>query len=72
MFETIWPRAASIKNDDVIKQYTTDPEEMYEDFKNVVDLVIDGGAGGNVPSTIVDCTGADIRITRQGLGNLDQ
>jgi tRNA threonylcarbamoyl adenosine modification protein (Sua5/YciO/YrdC/YwlC family) len=63
---------ASIKNDDVIKQYTTDPEEMYEDFKNAVDLVIDGGAGGNIPSTVVDCTTADITITRQGLGDLDQ
>ena len=63
---------ASIKDDDIIKQYTTDPEEMYEDFKNIVDLVIDGGAGGNIPSTVVDCTTSDIRIIRQGLGNLDQ
>jgi tRNA threonylcarbamoyl adenosine modification protein (Sua5/YciO/YrdC/YwlC family) len=63
---------ASIKDDDIIKQYTTDPEEMYEDFKNVVDLVIDGGAGGNIPSTVVDCTTSEVRITRQGLGILDQ
>ena len=63
---------ASIKNDDAIKQYTTDPEEMYDDFKNLVDLVIDGGAGGNIPSTVVDCTTSEIKITRQGLGNLDQ
>jgi tRNA threonylcarbamoyl adenosine modification protein (Sua5/YciO/YrdC/YwlC family) len=62
---------ASIKDDDVIKQYTTDPEEMYEDFKNIVDLVIDGGAGGNIPSTVVDCTTSEIIITRQGLGKLD-
>jgi len=62
---------ASIKDDDVIKQYTTDPEEMYEDFKNIVDLVIDGGAGGNIPSTVVDCTTSEVRITRQGLGILD-
>ena len=60
---------SSIKDDDKIKEYTTDPEEMYEDFKMLVDIVIDSGAGGNVPSTIVDCTGGDLQITRQGLGD---
>lgn len=63
---------ASIKNDDMIKEYTTDPEEMYADFEHSVDLVIDSGAGGNVPSTVVDCTGQGIEIIRQGLGDLDQ
>lgn len=60
---------SSIKDDDLIKEYTTDPEEMYEDFKHVVDLVIDGGVGGNVPSTVIDCTGNRIQIIRQGLGD---
>jgi tRNA threonylcarbamoyl adenosine modification protein (Sua5/YciO/YrdC/YwlC family) len=63
---------SSIKNDDIIKEYTTDPEEIYEDFKNVVDLVIDGGVGGNVPSTVVDCTSDEFIITRQGLGHIRQ
>lgn len=63
---------SSIKNDDEIKAYTTDPEEMYKDFKHQVDIVIDGGIGGNVPSTVVDCTGDQITILRQGLGNIDQ
>lgn len=63
---------SSIKDDDLIKEYTTDPEEMYEDFKHVVDLVIDGGVGGNVPSTVVDCTGNRIQIIRQGLGDFSQ
>jgi tRNA threonylcarbamoyl adenosine modification protein (Sua5/YciO/YrdC/YwlC family) len=61
---------ASIKSDDLIREYTTDPEEMYEDFKHKVDLVIDSGAGGNVPSTVVDCTGDTFEIVRQGLGDL--
>jgi tRNA threonylcarbamoyl adenosine modification protein (Sua5/YciO/YrdC/YwlC family) len=61
---------ASIKDDDTIKEYTTDPEEILEDFKNEVDIVIDGGPGGNVPSTIVDCTGEEIQVVRQGLGEL--
>ncbi|HEY9046033.1 MAG TPA: L-threonylcarbamoyladenylate synthase [Ohtaekwangia sp.] len=62
----------SIKDDDHIKAYTTDPEEIYEDFKNAVDIVIDGGIGGNVPSTVVDCTADEITIIRQGLGDIDQ
>lgn len=61
---------SSIKDDDHIKEYTTDPEEIYEDFKTLVDIVIDGGAGGNLPSTVVDCSGDEISILRQGLGEL--
>jgi len=63
---------SSIKDDDKIKEYTTDPEEIYEDFKHQVDLVIDGGAGGNVPSTVVDFTSEEIEIVRQGLGIFDE
>ncbi len=59
---------SSIKDDDEIKEYTTDPEEIYEDFKNKVDLIVHGGQGGNVPSTIVDFTGSEPFVTRQGLG----
>lgn len=60
---------SSVKDDDQIKEYTTDPEEMYEDFKHVVDLVIDGGPGGHVPSTVVDFTSGEGVVTRQGLGD---
>lgn len=59
---------SSIKDDDRIKEYTTDPDEIYEDFKNQVDLVIDGGASGNVPSTFIDLTQPEPFIIRQGLG----
>ncbi|GHM99686.1 threonylcarbamoyl-AMP synthase [Cytophagales bacterium WSM2-2] len=62
---------SSIKDDDEIKEYTTDPEEIYEDFKHRVDLVIDGGAGGNVPSTVIDFTSGEAQVTRQGLGNFE-
>ena len=62
---------SSIKDDDRIKEYTTEPEEIYEDFKNKVDIVIDGGAGGNIPSTVVDCTGDELTIIRKGLGETD-
>jgi tRNA threonylcarbamoyl adenosine modification protein (Sua5/YciO/YrdC/YwlC family) len=62
---------SSIKDDDAIKEYTTDPEEIYEDFKHKVDLVINGGIGGNVPSTIVDFTEGEPIVIRQGLGEFD-
>ena len=62
---------SSIKDEDKIKEYTTDPEEIYDDLKNIVDVVIDGGIGGNVPSTIVDCTTDSLEIIRQGLGEFD-
>lgn len=63
---------SSVKNDDELKEYSTDPEEIYEDFKHTVDLVIDGGPGGNIPSTVVDCSDHELKIIRQGLGNIAQ
>ncbi|MBT1703581.1 L-threonylcarbamoyladenylate synthase [Chryseosolibacter indicus] len=63
---------SSIKDDDTILEYTTDPEEIYNDFKSLVDIVIDGGAGGNVPSTVIDCTQEQLEIVRQGLGVADE
>lgn len=63
---------SSIKDDDIIKAYTTDPDEIYEDFKHSVDLVIDGGPGNNIPSSVIDCTGDQIVIVREGLGSVDQ
>ncbi len=56
----------SVHSEDKVLEYTTDPELIYEDMGNLVDLVIDGGYGNNVPSTIVDCTGPEIEIIRQG------
>jgi tRNA threonylcarbamoyl adenosine modification protein (Sua5/YciO/YrdC/YwlC family) len=58
----------SIHDSDKIIDYTTDPELIYENFKEKVDLIIDGGYGGNVPSTIVDCTGDEVWILREGAG----
>ena len=52
---------------DMVEEYT-DPELMYENFKNRVDIVIDGGIGGMMPSTIVDCTTDDYVVIRQGAG----
>lgn len=52
---------------EMVEEYT-DPEVMYENFKNEVDYVIDGGIGGMIPSTIVDCTGEEPEVIREGLG----
>lgn len=60
--------SSSIKDDDEILEYTTDPELIYDKYKNSVDIVIESGYGGNVPSTIVDCTNGEFEIIRQGLG----
>lgn len=60
----------SIKDIDEVLEYTTDPELIHERYENLVDCVIDGGYGGNEPSTIVDCTGEEPEIVREGLGEL--
>lgn len=59
----------SIRDEDEIIEYSTDPELIYEKFGNIVDAVIDGGYGNNVPSTIIDCTGEDFEVLREGLGD---
>jgi tRNA threonylcarbamoyl adenosine modification protein (Sua5/YciO/YrdC/YwlC family) len=56
---------------ELVEDYT-DPELMYENFRNEIDYVIDGGMGGSVPSTIVDLTGEEAVLIRQGLGKWDQ
>lgn len=60
----------SVKDDDQILEYTTDPELIAERYENQVDMVVDGGFGSNLPSTVVDCTGPEIEIIRQGAGDL--
>jgi tRNA threonylcarbamoyl adenosine modification protein (Sua5/YciO/YrdC/YwlC family) len=54
---------------EMVEEYT-DPEIIYEKLGHLVDFVIDGGIGGMIPSTIVDCTIDDWHITRQGLGEI--
>lgn len=56
-------------HDDDIHDYATDPEIIYEEFKHLVDVVIDGGPGGVHPSTVIDCT-AEPKIVREGLGDI--
>ncbi|MEO7444399.1 MAG: L-threonylcarbamoyladenylate synthase [Ferruginibacter sp.] len=56
---------------EMVEEYT-DPEIIQETFGHLVDFVIDGGSGGIVPSTVVDCTSEEISIIRQGLGAFEE
>jgi tRNA threonylcarbamoyl adenosine modification protein (Sua5/YciO/YrdC/YwlC family) len=61
----------SIHDPDEVIEYTTDPELIYEKYRDFADIIIDGGYGKNEASTIVDCTGDEIQVIRQGLGILE-
>jgi tRNA threonylcarbamoyl adenosine modification protein (Sua5/YciO/YrdC/YwlC family) len=61
----------SIHDDDEILEYTTDPELIHEKYQDQVDLVIDGGYGSIVASSIVDCTTDEIEIVREGIKELE-
>ena len=60
----------SIRDEDEVIEYSTDPELIYEKYKNLVDIVIDGGYGDNVASTVVDTTTVSFEIIREGKGDL--
>ena len=64
--------STSIRDEDDIIEYSTDPELIFEKYQNQVDLVIDGGYGSNMPSTILDCTGDEVVVVREGLGQLEE
>lgn len=63
--------STSIRDDDDILEYTTDPELIFEKWNNSVDVIIDGGYGGNEGSTIVDLTDSYPEVIREGKGSLD-
>lgn len=60
--------SASLRSEDEITEYFTDPIDIYEDFKKLVDSVIDGGVGNNIPSTVIDATDSEPVLLRQGAG----
>jgi tRNA threonylcarbamoyl adenosine modification protein (Sua5/YciO/YrdC/YwlC family) len=63
--------SASLKDEDELKEYTTDPFSINERYESRVDMVLDGGFGNNHPSTVVDCTENEPELIRQGLGVVD-
>jgi tRNA threonylcarbamoyl adenosine modification protein (Sua5/YciO/YrdC/YwlC family) len=63
--------STSIRDDDDVLEYTTDPELIYEKWEKIVDVVVDGGYGGNVGSTIIDLSEGYPTVVREGKGSLD-
>lgn len=63
--------STSIHDEDEVVEYSTDPELIFEKWQNLVDVVIDGGYGYNIPSTIIDLSGSEPEIIREGKGSLD-
>ena len=61
----------SLHDEDEIVEYMTDPELIHEKYEKIVDVVIDGGFGHNVASTVVDCTGEEAEVIRQGIGEIE-
>ena len=62
---------SSLHADDAIQEYPTDPDEINDRFSKLVDIIIDGGPGGLIPSTIFNCANGEIEIMREGAGSLD-
>ncbi|MFC3196746.1 L-threonylcarbamoyladenylate synthase [Parapedobacter deserti] len=62
--------SASIHDDDEIIEYSTDPELIHEKYGDLVDIVVDGGYGGNIASTVVDVTSGEFEVIREGKGDL--
>ncbi|NEW77832.1 MAG: threonylcarbamoyl-AMP synthase [Gelidibacter sp.] len=63
--------STSIYDEDDLLEYTTDPELIFEKWENKVDIVIDGGYGSNIPSTVVDLSEGEITVLREGLGSVE-
>jgi tRNA threonylcarbamoyl adenosine modification protein (Sua5/YciO/YrdC/YwlC family) len=63
--------STSIYDEDDLLEYTSDPELIFEKWENKVDIVIDGGYGSNIPSTVVDLSEGEITILREGLGSVE-
>ncbi len=63
--------STSIKDEDEVIEYTTDPELILEKWNNLVDIVIDGGYGDNIGSTVIDLTGDEPEVLREGKGNIE-
>ena len=63
--------STSIYDEDDILEYTTDPELIFEKWHNLVDIVVDGGYGGNVAATVIDLSTGIPEVVREGKGSID-
>lgn len=63
--------STSIRDEDEVIEYTTDPELILEKWDKLVDIVVDGGYGDNIPSTVIDLTTSSPEVVRQGKGSIE-
>ncbi len=63
--------STSVYDDDEIIEYTTDPELIHENYEHLVDIVVAGGNGSNQASTVIDCTGDEMEVIREGKGAIE-
>lgn len=63
--------STSIRDEDEVIEYTTDPELILEKWNHIVDYVIDGGYGDNIPSTVIDLTSSEPEVIREGKGSIE-
>jgi len=63
--------STSLNTEDGIQKYFTDPDEIEQTFQHKVDILIDGGVGDNTESTVLNCTGEEIEMVREGKGEVD-
>lgn len=63
--------STSIRDEDEVIEYTTDPELILEKWNHIVDFVIDGGYGDNIPSTVIDLTSSEPEVIREGKGSIE-
>ena len=61
----------SLKDEDPLIEYPSDPELIYEKYQKLVDIVIDGGPGNIIASTVIDCTNEEFDVVREGIGNIE-
>ncbi|GGG32625.1 threonylcarbamoyl-AMP synthase [Dokdonia pacifica] len=63
--------STSIYDEDEVVEYMTDPELIFEKWEQLVDVVVDGGYGDNIPSTVIDLTSGEPILIREGKGSLE-
>lgn len=63
--------SASLHDEDDVIEYTTDPDLIWEKYREQIDILVDGGYGDNEPSTVIDCTTDEIEVLREGKGSLE-
>ena len=63
--------ATSLHHIDELIEYPTDPQEIHEQYENLIEMMVDGGYGKILASTVIDCTDGEPKVIREGAGSVD-